>query len=176
VLVAAMFGTDDVARERSVVSRRGVAKDPRRVVTGIDEHGRSIASADGAPPNTWGDAEHVHVVELWQTMAPLVHYAQGGDTANGELQWPPTGAGIAWRHVSLAPGADVSLHGTRLDLVLVRSGEISVDVAHRSRFSAGRRTAIIRRGLAVDLRNDGDAPADVSVLSVCSGAASDGNA
>jgi quercetin dioxygenase-like cupin family protein len=173
ILVAAMFGTDGGARERSTPSRRVDAKGPRRIVTGVDEHGRSIVSAHGVAPNTWGDAGHVLLVDLWQTMAPLAHCAQGADAVKGEFQWQPAGAGIAWRHASIAPGAEVSLRGSRLDLVFVRSGEVSADLANRDPVTARAHTAIVRRGAAVDLRNHGRHPVDLSVLSVCHGTAAD---
>src|SRR5690606_36359212 len=93
------------------------------------------------------------------------------DVDGDALDWQPAGEGVAWRHVWIAPGASLSLSGPRLDLVALRQGELSVRAGDGAALDVRGLTAIVRRGAATELRNDGARPAALSVLSVCAGSA-----
>jgi quercetin dioxygenase-like cupin family protein len=166
ILMAVMFGADDHAAPRGAVAA-GSGQGPRRVVTGVDSQRRSFAEVDGAAPSRWSIADGVTVDELWQSAGPLAHPAQGADVGTAGFDWRPVGDGIAWRRVALAPGAAVSLDGARLDLVLLPDGEVGVEVANRSSRTLTGRSALVRRGVHVTVRNDGARPADLSIVSVC---------
>jgi hypothetical protein len=135
------------------------------VVTGLDGRGRSTAAADGAPPCTWDVAEGLTVAELWQTAAPLAHPAQGTDLIGGSFAWPPAGGGVAWRHVTLAPGTQLGLDGDRLDLVLVRRGAVAVRAGTDGELEVDATAAVVRRGGPLALHNRSRELCELSVVS-----------
>jgi quercetin dioxygenase-like cupin family protein len=76
----------------------------RRVVTRVDEKGRSVFASDGPPPNALApDPGGMAYADLWQTLGPVYSPDAGGDAPPGALQVLPLGGGIAWKRVALPP-------------------------------------------------------------------------
>ncbi len=100
---------------RSTTAPTGVG--PRRVVTQIDEGGRSTFASDGEPPNAVL-LEHgggMAYIDVWQTLGPVTSPAAGGDAAQGEMHLDPPGGGVAWKRVVIPPASVLAgLDGRKL--------------------------------------------------------------
>jgi quercetin dioxygenase-like cupin family protein len=75
----------------------------RRVVTGVDDDGRSCVVHDGEPAWVLQPSPRVLMADAWQTGGPLASVAQGGD-APGPWQRTPLGGGVLAGTVVQGPG------------------------------------------------------------------------
>jgi len=114
-----------------------MTKHIRRVVTGHDDNGKSIITADGMPPNVRTKNTDVDFIEIWSTpCAPAPILLHEDDPTSGPLVVPPPREGTRIRvndfypgHIrKLPPRADgrhPMMHRTRtIDYAIVLEGEI----------------------------------------------------
>jgi quercetin dioxygenase-like cupin family protein len=130
----------------------------RRVVTGHDEHGRSVVLADGVAPKT-------HVLpsatfhELWNTAAapaPL-EAVEPREPTDRPLMTPPDERGTVIRIVDLEPHSRSPTHRTEtIDYGIVLTGAVTLalDDGSETRLDAG--DVVIQRGTAHAWLNEGD--------------------
>ena len=100
---------------------------PRRVVTGHDEHGKSVFVSDGVPPvATRRDEEHVAFFEIWNTSAmPAPIAANEPEPTDRPVKVPPEPNGTIVRINEFGPGARSPMHRTEtIDYGIVIEGEI----------------------------------------------------
>ena len=101
---------------------------PRRVVTGHDDHGKSVFLSDGAPPvaRTAPDGAGFH--ERWSTAAvPAALDAAEPDPAAGVVLIPPPRGGTKIRINEFPPGVVSPTHRTEtVDYGIVLEGELTL--------------------------------------------------
>ena len=137
--------------------RPGSGAHPRRVVTGLDGHGRSVVIADSSPPSR-RTADGTTTSLLYETGGALSGPLQGGDTFDGDITGGPIGRGVSWRHLELAPGARAAQPGGTLDLVVVLQGEAEIDCGGDMPVRLGPTDCLVNRGVATTWRSLGSAP------------------
>jgi mannose-6-phosphate isomerase-like protein (cupin superfamily) len=127
---------------------------PRRVVTGHDEHGKSVVVSDGTPPQDHpmrGTAIGADFTEIWstaETVPSLTSLPDGEPTARSFTIMPPTGHLL--RIIDIYPpsmgGQRTVMHRTRtLDYAVVIEGEI-VLVLDDSEVVLGPGDVAVQRG------------------------------
>jgi quercetin dioxygenase-like cupin family protein len=105
---------------------------PRRVVTGHDEHGRSVFSHDGAPPVTTAAPDGALFYEIWATdAAPApIAAAEPDPTTQRSLTVPPGPNGTKIRINEFPPGVVSPTHRTEsVDYGIVLDGEVVLVLA-----------------------------------------------
>jgi mannose-6-phosphate isomerase-like protein (cupin superfamily) len=136
----------------------------RRVVTGVDDEGRSCVVSDGPAPVAGG------FVELWATDGPVEQPLPPGALA--EAIEPPPG-GTWWRLFTIPPVAEMrerlagatvpgidrdGFHTTAtVDYVTVLEGEVTL-VLDRAQIALRAGDCVIQRGTRHAWRNHGDVP------------------
>jgi quercetin dioxygenase-like cupin family protein len=136
---------------------------PRRLVATARGDGSSYASLDGRAPCGFASpgGAGIAVVDLWQSGGPLAHVSQGGDPT-GAWALNPTGDGIAFRSVEMAPGHDpgsMGWHATpTIDVDLVVSGHLELSLPDVDPVVLGPGAAVVQRGTTHKWRAAGDAP------------------
>lgn len=136
---------------------------PRRLVATARGDGSSYASSDGRPPCGFASpgGAGITVVDLWQSGGPLTHVSQGGDPTGAWLL-NPTGGGVAFRSVEMAPGhdpGDLGWHATRtIDVDLVVSGHLELSLPDADPVVLGPGAAVVQRGTTHKWRAVGEAP------------------
>jgi len=76
----------------------------RRVVTGIDEAGRSIIKSDTAATRVYRRGqEGLVITELWQTTSSPADNSSSGDPADGQLRLMPPQQGSVFRIIEFMP-------------------------------------------------------------------------
>ena len=143
---------------------------PRRVVTRIDDGGKSVFAGDGEPPNALL-LEHgggMAYVDIWQTLGPVHSPAAGGDAPPDSVELDPLGGGIAWKRVVIPPAAALAkLDGAKLGEEMRRRAPGMGRGGHHDPDTPGRhRTDTIDLVQILDgeitLTLDGDASVDLS--------------
>jgi len=112
-------------------------KPARRIVTGLDESGRSFVLSDGMPPNVRDKATGVDFIEIWNTAGtPAPIRSSEPEPTDGPLRVPPPPQGTRIRlndfypgHIQKLPerndGRHRMMHRTRsIDYGIVLEGEI----------------------------------------------------
>ncbi|MGE0384997.1 MAG: cupin domain-containing protein [Gammaproteobacteria bacterium] len=137
----------------------------RRLVTGTDDRGQAVVSADGAAPVAFtvqaGDAACI-VTELWCADAAPPPLAGPDPTLGRREADMNLGPGVVrWRTVEFPPGAGrvPFFHATpTLDLGVVVSGEIDLllDDGSRTRLNAG--DTFVQRATNHAWQNNGTVP------------------
>jgi quercetin dioxygenase-like cupin family protein len=99
---------------------------PRRVVTGHDDHGKSVFLSDGAPPVARTAPDGAGFFEMWSTAAvPAALDAAEPDPAAGEVLIPPPQGGTKIRINEFPPGVVSPVHRTEsVDYGIVVEGEM----------------------------------------------------
>lgn len=121
----------------------------RRVVTEVDDQGRSVIRDDGAPPDLVSVPGGPGVAELWALAGPPASPADGADRGEPGFPLEPPVGGLTWRIIRLpapdsglereaqylpVPGrapthGRLGMHATdTLDLVTVLDGRIELDL------------------------------------------------
>jgi mannose-6-phosphate isomerase-like protein (cupin superfamily) len=137
--------------------RPGRGTHPRRVVTGLDDQGRSVIVADASPPCT-ATVDGATTSVLYETGGALSGPLQGGDEREGDIADEPIGRGVSWRLLEIAPGArTVQPEGT-LDLVMVLAGEAEVDVGGDAPVRLGPNDCLVNQGVATAWRSSPSNP------------------
>ena len=175
--------SDDALDGGPATSRRKVPTPVRRVVTGVDEAGRSCLASDGLATGKSEPAPGVWLTELWETAAvPVDNTDPGQGAASGEHLEPPEG-GVLARIVEFPPDqawaddvshgvfdtmqAESEIHGdasdpmfhqtNTLDFIVVLEGEIySRTEQGETLLRAG--DTIVQRGTAHSWSNRSDQP------------------
>jgi hypothetical protein len=82
----------------------------RRVVTGVDERGRSVIASDGPSPNTIAisEAPAFGMTDLWVTFGGAVDPAAPGDPAARRIVLEPPARGTIFRVVEFPPDARIA--------------------------------------------------------------------
>jgi quercetin dioxygenase-like cupin family protein len=162
---------DGVAPPAGLSPRAGSSSSPRaprRLVTGVDAHGRSCASFDG-PPAVVLESPGPHGVsmsDLWQTGGPLSAVDQGGDADGWQLE--PIGGGIAFRMVELAAGHDPGSAGwhttSTIDIDFILSGQMELSLPDLDPVVLEAGSVVVQRGTNHRWRPVGDQPARMAAV------------
>lgn len=134
----------------------------RRIVTGIDEDGRSNCTV-GVPPtiNEDPDRPGTWIAEEWVSDA-APSSLDGPDLAAREWQLEPPPAGSAFRIFQLPPrngsGHTSAFHATEtIDYLIILSGRMWL-VVDTGEVELGRGDCVIQRGTAHSWENRGSEP------------------
>jgi quercetin dioxygenase-like cupin family protein len=121
---------------------------PRRVVTGHDEHGRSIVISDGPAPSSRTLPEGAAFHEVWTTAAMPVPVGLR-EPAEPAGRWSTIGpgpGGTVIRITELSPGARSPMHRTEtVDYGIVLAGRIQL-ILDDSEVALGPGDIVIQRG------------------------------
>jgi quercetin dioxygenase-like cupin family protein len=133
------------------------SQQPRRVVTGHDEAGRSVFMSDGVPPvsRTAPDGAEFH--ELWSTpAAPAPLTAAEPDPAAGPVTVPPPAHGTKIRINSFPPGVISPVHRTEsVDYGIVIDGEMTLVLDDDAETVLHPGDVVIQRGTSHRWENRG---------------------
>jgi len=136
---------------------------PRRLVATVRDDGSSYASSDGRPPCGFAPpgGAGTTVVDLWQSGGPLADVSQGGDPT-GAWALDPSGGGVAFRSVEMAPGHDPGDRGWHatpsIDVDVVVSGQLELSLPDLEPVVLGPGAAVVQRGTTHKWRAVGDTP------------------
>ncbi len=102
----------------------------RRVVTGIDDFGKSVVVSDGSIPENarWSAAELAHGGDLWVVKHVPVDLTDPSDPiADYSLQdWPSPG-GVIFRTGTWQPGFSFPMHRSNtIDFIVILSGQLEL--------------------------------------------------
>ena len=137
----------------------------RRVVTGIDDRGRSIIEVDAAPPNfVTSGAATVHF--LYETGGPLVDPRQGGDAPEASGPAAPLGSGASWRLVELGAVADLAGEASTVSLAMVVHGAALLEIDGGEPVHLGCGDSVVIDGAAHRWREAADSSARLAVVVV----------
>jgi quercetin dioxygenase-like cupin family protein len=141
---------------------------PRRVVTGHDEHGRSVFLSDGPPPVIRSASEGTQFVELWSTdAAPAPVAADEPEPTQRDLTVPPGPHGTKLRINEIPPGAASPMHRTEtIDYGVVLSGEIVLELDDGAHTTLRAGDVVIQRGTDHRWENRSSEPARVAFILV----------
>lgn len=139
---------------------------PRRVVTGLDDAGRSCAILDGAVPDPGGSG----VGLIWRTPALPADNAGREDASDKPFDFAMMHCGGSdFLVLEYPPGMGVEepfWHATdTIDYVVVLSGEV-VLVVETGEVACGPGTFIVDRGVIHAWRNDRAEPARIAVVNL----------
>lgn len=115
----------------------------RRVVTGLDDSGRSTVWIDGPAPSV-----------IWSS--PDTPARNDGDADQGDpaFGFPEAGVNFVW--VEIAPGEGTDMHATNTtDFLVVLAGKVTL-VTETGETVLGPGDALVDRGVVHAWRNDGD--------------------
>lgn len=124
----------------------------RRVVTGVDERGRSTVIADGSCPSRAIEEQYVSD-DLWVTTLPA--------PVDGRIDVPvvadldPLRGQLVWRRFALGPGETIAFHATEtVDLMTVHSGKVTL-VLETGNVVLSRGDCVVQRGTRHGWVNEG---------------------
>lgn len=124
---------------------------PRRIVTGHDDGGRSVALSDGPTPTSVEFETGATFHEIWCTAeapAPIAA-AEPAEPTSRPLQVPPDKRGTIVHVIDMPPGSGAPMHRTRtVDYGIVLEGEVDLELDDGSviRMTAG--DVVVQRGTA----------------------------
>lgn len=75
----------------------------RRIVTGVDEHGRSVIVSDGPTPNQFGPQGSPYLINFWATKGAPARYADPVDPATSAIPLHPFPGGVTFRFFRVPP-------------------------------------------------------------------------
>ena len=141
---------------------------PRRVVTGHDEHGRSVVLSDEPAPRTH-DVGDAIFHELWNTAstpAPVAA-AEAREPTERPLVTPPDAGGTIIRIVDLAPRTRSPMHRTEtVDYGIVLAGSVVLVLDDCSETRLGAGDVVVQRGTDHAWANPTDEPARMAFVLV----------
>jgi quercetin dioxygenase-like cupin family protein len=140
---------------------------PRRVVTGHDEHGRSVFAHDGEPPVIRTAPDGALFYEIWATdAAPAPIAATEPDPAERSLTVPPSPHGTKIRINEFPPGLISPTHRTEsVDYGIVLDGEVTL-VLDDSDTTLGPGDVVVQRGTSHRWENRSARPARMAFILV----------
>lgn len=114
----------------------------RRVVTGLDENGRSTICFDDAAPSV-----------IWTSPDTPASNEGHADQGQPTFGFPETGVNFVW--VEIAPGEGTDMHATNTtDFLVVLAGKVTL-VTETGETVLGPGDALVDRGVVHAWRNDG---------------------
>lgn len=75
----------------------------RRIVTGLNAAGRSVAVSDGPTPNLFGPPGEPYLINFWATKGAPADYQDPADPADGEIPLHPCPGGATFRFFRVPP-------------------------------------------------------------------------
>jgi quercetin dioxygenase-like cupin family protein len=118
---------------------------PRRVITGLDDQGRSGFLIDGPAS-----------MVIWSTDETLADNNATADAGGGVFRFPTSGALFVFS--DFAPGGGTVMHATdTIDYIVVVSGEV-VFITETGETLLRAGDALVDRGIMHAWRNDSDRP------------------
>lgn len=145
------------------------AREVRRVITGLDDSGKSCVLLDG--PTPWADGDQtVAISEIWASAVIPVDNSGTEDRGSAVLERSKLGGtGFGIRVAEIAPGhgaTNPGLHfNNTLDLMVVLAGEV-VSVLETGEVVLRTGDTMTIRGHVHGWRNDGDVPAVLIMVNV----------
>jgi hypothetical protein len=154
----------------------------RRVVTAVDQDGRSYVARDEAlqemdydavdpaqmamPYPRWGDGEHPGISIVWGSGGlPFEHPVDPGETPSGALPGPDAPHALRVSSISYPPGWEGELFWTlTTDLIFVISGELTQVLDGGDEVTVGAGDVLIQNGTNKRMCNRGDVPANIGVV------------
>ena len=158
----------------------------QRIVTGFDDQGKSVIVSSGSWPGQWDRGEHDYRDDLWLISAVPAPLDVVETTSDGPMRVVPAGNEIAVGIVTLPPTAaleklteseraarqqrmdytdvesipdDPYMHSTpTLDVVIVVSGEVDLELDSGQVAHLKSGDSVIQRGTMHAWRVKGDAP------------------
>jgi quercetin dioxygenase-like cupin family protein len=133
----------------------------RRVVTGLNEQGRSCVVIDGEVPRNMGIGGMV-----WSTANVPADNSGNEDASQPFSMELMNGPGTTFQVVEFQPGNPGMMHATNtIDYVVVLSGAVTV-VMEEDEVLLQAGDVLVQRGVMHDWRCDGPEPARVAVVTV----------
>jgi quercetin dioxygenase-like cupin family protein len=128
-------------------------QDPvRRVVTGVDERGKSTVVSDGSCQCRAVEGQYVSE-DLWLTTLPAPVDGEVDVPAVADLD--PERGQLVWRRFALGPGETIGLHATEtVDLMTVDSGKVTL-VLETGNVVLSRGDCVVQRGTRHGWVNEG---------------------
>jgi quercetin dioxygenase-like cupin family protein len=124
----------------------------RRVVTGVDERGKSTVVADDSCPCRAVGEQYVSE-DLWLTTLPAPVDGEVDVPAVADLD--PERGQLVWRRFALGPGETIGLHATEtVDLMTVDSGKVTL-VLETGNVVLSRGDCVVQRGTRHGWVNEG---------------------
>jgi len=134
----------------------------RRVVTGIDEAGKSCVIIDGAIPHKGG----MRVALAWRTETEIADNSGTADTAVPYDIALLHSGGSNFAICEFAPGAEAFMHATdTIDYLIVLSGRVTL-VLETGEADLGPGDFVVDRGVMHGWRNANDEPCVCAVVNL----------
>lgn len=138
--------------------------DVRRIVTGLDENGKSTAWIDGEAANATSRRPGHDSRLIWVTDRSPAPYLGDEDAGAREVGRPPPETGSIFRVIEIGPGCTAEMHKTKtVDYVVVISGEMDMEL-ETGRLPLRPGDVIVQRGTLHNWINDNDAPCVIAVV------------
>ena len=136
----------------------------RRIITGLDDSGKSMIWIDGAATNTVSRRPGHESQLIWVTDESPAQI--DGDTDEGarEIGRPPPTRGTIFRIIEIAPGCAAEMHRTdTVDYLVVISGEMDMELeAGAVHLNTG--DVIVQRGTLHNWVNNGREPCRIAAI------------
>ena len=124
----------------------------RRVVTGVDERGKSTVVADGSCPCRAVEEQYVSE-DLWLTTLPAPVDEAIDVPVVADLD--PERGQLVWRRLALGSGETIEFHATdTVDLMTVHAGKVSL-VLETGNVVLSRGDCVVQRGTRHGWVNEG---------------------
>jgi quercetin dioxygenase-like cupin family protein len=141
---------------------------PRRVVTGHDEHGRSVFTSDGETPVVRTAPDRALFYEIWATdAAPAPIAATEPDPTQRSLTVPPAPNGTKIRINEFPPGVVSPTHRTEsVDYGIVLDGEVVLVLDDGAETILRPGDVVVQRGASHRWENRSGEPARMAFILV----------
>jgi len=134
---------------------------PRRVVTGLDESGKSCVIIDGPLVRV---SEHGGLA--WHTPGTVADNSGTADAAPDYFDFDLMHAGTTFMHHTYAPGIGEFWHATdTIDYIVMLDGEV-VLMLEAGEVTLRKGDFVVDRGISHSWRNDSGAPASAAIVSI----------
>jgi quercetin dioxygenase-like cupin family protein len=138
----------------------------RRVVTGHDENGKAVVSYDGESDNVISRRPGHESAVLWTTSSHPADNSQDFDAAKREVATTEAN-GTIFRIVEYQAGVAGRLHRTdSVDLAIVMSGEIDMELDDGVVVHLKAGDALVQRGTVHNWVNNGPEPCRIAFVLV----------
>jgi mannose-6-phosphate isomerase-like protein (cupin superfamily) len=152
-------------RDPNVAATR-TGPDIRRIVTGHDEHGKSVVWIDGPATNCKFPAKGRSSTLMWVTDETPADFTINEDFGNRILGTPPPSGGTRFCVNEIQPGSEGAMHRTdTIDYVICLSGEITM-LLDDSNVTMKAGDIMIQRGTGHAWVNRGKVPARIAFILV----------
>jgi quercetin dioxygenase-like cupin family protein len=153
-MVVAHLHPDPAAKPALDLRVGGVTGEPRRVrrvVSGVDDDGRSVVVHDGDPATSFvmgdEDAPAVALSDMWETGGPVARIDQGGDPDAWELE--PLAGGVKIIGLEMTPvdgPAPEGWHTTAtIDVDIVIAGQVEMSLPNQPAIALAAGDILVQR-------------------------------